>query len=233
MRTKILFSLLGAFPVVLMGFSTGPPIKRTGAQVDGGLNCSACHRTFGAANADPFGSVRIEAANYVPGVRQTIRVTVFHPEALRWGFQLTARLVSDETKPAGVLSGGDQVKVMCGAPGPEPGNGLGTPAPCEPSQVQFAEHMNAPRTAQGAGFTFTIDWMPPATDAGDVIFYAAGNATDGGATNQGDRVFTTMRRISPPCALTAKPGIAAALNGASFGAAWSEGSLMSIFGSNF
>ena len=89
-----------------MGYSTGPPIKRTGAVVDGGLTCTACHRTFAPANSDPRGSVRIDAGNYAPGVKQTIRVTVFHPEAQRWGFELTARMVNDETKAAGEFAAG-------------------------------------------------------------------------------------------------------------------------------
>src|SRR5690349_15646577 len=167
MRKRILFSFLGVSPIVLMGFSTGPPIKKTGAPADGGVNCTLCHRTFAPANSDPRGSVRVEAANYVPGVKQTLRVTVIHPEAQRWGFQLTARMVSDETKPAGVFDPGSQVKILCGAPGVEtiaqPAN---TPGPCDPAQLQFAEHFDAPRTAVGAGFTFTIDWTPPATNVG-------------------------------------------------------------------
>jgi len=233
MRKRIIFSLLGVSPVVLMGFSTGPPIKRTGLLADGGLNCTACHRTFAPANSDPRGNVRIDAASYVPGVKQTIRVTVFHPEAQRWGFQLTARMVNDETKPAGTFAPGPEVKIMCGAPGAETATNLGTAGPCDATQLQFAEHFDAPRSSVGAGHTFTIDWTPPDTNVGDIIFYAAGNATDGSASNAGDRVFTTVRRISAPCGLTAKPTITSAVNGASFGAPWSSGAMMSIFGANF
>src|SRR5438045_3551461 len=100
MRRRLLI-LLGITPLSLMGFSTGPPLRRTGAPVDGGTNCTACHRTFAPANSDPRGSLRIDVSSYTPGVKQSIQVTVAHPEAMRWGFQLTARLASDETKPAG------------------------------------------------------------------------------------------------------------------------------------
>jgi uncharacterized protein (TIGR03437 family) len=229
MKKRIAISLfLGTCPIVLMGFSTGPPTKRTGASVDGGLNCTACHRSFAPANSDPRGNVRIDVSNYAPGVKQTVRVTVTHPEAVRWGFQVTARLVSDETKPAGDFAGSSVVKVMC-----DDGLQLGSAAPCSPTQNQFAEHVNAPRTDVGAGFTFEIEWTPPATNLGDVVFYAAGNATDGSGGNTGDRVFTTVRRISGPCTLTAKPSTVRALNGASFGDPWNAGSVMSLFGSNF
>ncbi len=211
-----------------MGFSTGPPIKRTGATVDGGVNCAACHRTFAPANSDPTGSVRITADNYTPGVKQTIKVTVTHPAAARWGFQLTARTVSDESKPAGTFAANDVVKVMC-----DNGSNLGVAAPCDAAQLQFAEHLSAPRGNAGDGFTFTVDWTPPATDLGDVIFYAAGNAADGGGTSANDRIYTTSRRISPPCTLSAKPSIKGMANGASFLPAWNVGSMVTLFGGNF
>jgi uncharacterized protein (TIGR03437 family) len=220
--------MLSALPALLRGYSTGPPIKRTGAIVDGGINCSACHRTFAPANSDPTGSVAITAADYTPGVRQTIKVTVSHPSAARWGFQLSARTVNDENKPAGTFAANDVVKIMC-----DDGSTLGTGGPCTATQLQFAEHISAPRGAAGDGFTFTVDWTPPATDVGDVIFYAAGNAANGDGSFNGDRIYTTSRRISPPCTLSAQPTIKSMTNGASFQPAWSVGSMLTIFGGNF
>jgi len=79
-----------------------PQLKRTGAAVDGGLNCTACH-VGAAANSDPRGKLTISTANYKPGVQQTIRVKLEHPEAQRWGFELTARALNDETKSVSVL----------------------------------------------------------------------------------------------------------------------------------
>lgn len=228
MRTHLVVVLLSALPTLLMGFSTGPPIKRTGAAVDGGTNCSACHRTFAPANSDPTGSVRITADNYTPGVKQTIKVTVSHPTAARWGFQLTARTMSDDSKPAGTFAANDVVKIMC-----DDGSTLGVLGPCQATQLFFAEHISAPRGNPGDGFTFTVDWTPPATDVGDVIFYAAGNAANGDGTFNGDHIYTTSRRVSPPCTLTAKPSIKSLLNGASFQPAWNVGSMVALFGSNF
>src|SRR5215471_20088731 len=208
LQLRLLVPCFAILPVSLIAFSTGPPVKRTGAAVDGGLNCTACHRTFAPANSDARGSVAITSASYTLSVKQIIKVTVTHPEAARWGFQLTARLVSDETKPAGTFTGDDIVKVLCDD---------GTAAPCaSASQTQFAEHSNAPRTATGAGFTFNVTWTPPATDVGDVIFYAAGNAADGNGAPTNDRIYTTALRISGPCSLMQKPSIAAALNAQRF-----------------
>ena len=167
-------------------------------------------------------------ANYAPGVKQTIKVTVSHPEAMRWGFEITARLASDETKTAGDFAPNDVVRVIC-----DDGSARGVLAPCQAGQLQFAEHLNAPRTDAGAGFTFSVDWTPPSADAGDVVFYAAGNAANGDGTFNGDRIYTTVRRISTPCALTQKPAAVAAVNAASFQAPWNVGALMTVFGSGF
>jgi uncharacterized protein (TIGR03437 family) len=215
-----------AFPVLLIAFSTGPPVRRTGAAVDGGTNCSVCHSTFAPANSDPRGSVAIAVGNYTPGAVQQIQVTVKHPDQMRWGFELTARVASDPTKPAGTLAPGDQVRVRCDT---------GGDAPCADGVTQFAEHNNAPVTEVGAGFTFNVSWTPPATNVGDVVFYAAGNAANGDKNLTGDRIYTTNKIISPAsgCTLTGTPTITSVLNGASFKAGIAANALVSIFGSGF
>ena len=220
-----LFSLLAMTPIAMFAFSTGPPIKRTGAPIDGGANCSVCHQTFGAANSDPRGSVAINAASYTAGVTQTISVKVMHPDALRWGFQITARLVSDPSVQAGTFAVNGVVRVRCDA---VPAHD----APCN-GALEFPEHLSAPITDAGAGFTFTVEWTPPATNQGDVVFYAAGNAANNDKNLTGDRVYTTRRVISPACALATKPSIKAAVNAASFTNSMASNALISIFGANF
>ena len=231
MRYKVFFSLVGGMPFALMAFSTGPPPHRTGAPADGGGNCTACHRTYAPANSDPRGSVSIDVSNYTPGVKQTIHISVKHPEAARWGFQLTARLVSDETKTAGTLSPTDPavVKIIC-----DDGSARGGPAPCN-GKPEFAEHVSAPRTDPGAGFTFDIDWTPPAEDAGDVVFYFAGNAANGDGTPNGDRIYTSARAISPvgACSGTKAPAIQSISNAASFTNAVAAGECWMIKGLDF
>ncbi|MBL8211563.1 MAG: IPT/TIG domain-containing protein [Bryobacterales bacterium] len=196
---KILLGALCASPILLFAFSDGPVTQRTGAPADGGLDCSACHR--GATVNDGRGALRILVQPYVPGVRQTITVRLEHPEAQRWGFQLTARLESDQTKPAGVLHPNDEVKVRCGA-------APGTDGPCGAGVAQFAEHI---RTSTGAGTgtgrSWTFDWTPPETNVGPVVFYAAGNAANNNNNNQGDFIYTNNVTTSPNAAGGPRPAI--------------------------
>ena len=221
-------ALLGALPGLMYALSGGPPLKRTGAAVDGGLNCTACHVTYAPANSDARGRVVVQAKFYTPGLKQVIRVRVEHPEAQRWGFELTARLASDETKTAGTLSATSTVQVRC-----DDGSFLGVQAPCTTGQLEFASH-NSTSTAQSKpNFnTWDVEWTPPSTDVGEVVFYAAGNAANNNQNNQGDRIYTTSTRISS-CSLSARPQITSILNGASFVAGGSQNAMVSVFGSGF
>src|SRR5262245_56469666 len=104
----------------LYGRSTGAPIGHSNVPsthpVDNVSSpaqaCTRCHTTY-ALNSQPGGSVKIQAFHYRPGQRQTIRVTVSHPEALRWGFQLTARRASDLNQRAGTFSFNSAIQVFC------------------------------------------------------------------------------------------------------------------------
>lgn len=221
---RLLFPCLAGVPILLLGFSTGPPVRRTGAPVDGGLTCTACHPSFAPANSDARGSIVIDAQPYTPGSPQIIRVTVRHPDASQWGFQLTARRMNDLTKAAGTFTVSDTVRVRCDD---------GRDAPCS-STTEFAEHLT-PGKASGS-FTFDVRWTPPA-DTGDVVFYAAGNAANGDGTLFGDRIYTTSKTTSPlassPCALTARPSIRAVVSAASGQTGMASGSLLALFGTGF
>jgi uncharacterized protein (TIGR03437 family) len=226
---KLLLSIGLAAPVLLFAFSSGPPIRRTGAAVDGGQTCTACHQTYAPANSDPRGRVTLLAGSYTPGVKQLIWVTVEHPEARRWGFQLTARLASDETKPAGTFTPTSAIRVRC--------DPTGADAPCN-GALEFASHVRESTQAGTLGRgVFAVEWTPPASDAGDVVFYAAGNAADGNGASSGDRIYTTSLRIpSAGCgSLTARPTITRVTNAGSYRdeAGIAMNTMVAIYGTNF
>lgn len=234
MRFKYVYAAIAGFPITLLAFHTGPPIKRTG-NVDGGTTCTACHRTFAPANSDPTGSVKIENLQpYVPGVTQNLKVTVQHPLALRWGFQLTARFVTgDGTLKAGTFTPTNaETKVVC-----DNGSTFGSAGPCASNQMEWIEHADAPITAVGVGHTFEFQWTPPADENGDIQFYLAGNAANGDGSLNGDRIYNTTARISlsgeAACPLTVKPQIRTAVNAGSHAGPFSPNSMVEIYGSNF
>jgi uncharacterized protein (TIGR03437 family) len=227
MRAFVVSLAAGMTPLAMYGFSNGPPVRRTGAQVDGGINCTACHTTFAPANSDTRGRFTLGADPYRPGVKQTIRVSLEHPEAARWGFQLTARLASDESKMAGTFSPAEEIRVRCDPTGDAPCNG----------GVEFASHLRAgtvdsTRPGTSGSRSWEIEWTPPETDVGPVIFYAAGNAANNNNASSGDRIYTTRLRLNAACALTGRPAINAngIVNAASFSNTIGPNTLISIFG---
>src|SRR5712691_8761876 len=148
-------------------FSTGPPGAVTGAPGAFGT-CANCH--FGPA---PNGQFTISAPQtYMPG--QTYQITVTHTNSdatrQRWGFELTA--LSSGTK-AGELQNLSAFTQILNNEGPN-------------ANRQYIEH-NSGGTFPGqtGGASWTFNWVAPATDAGAVTFYAAGNQANNDGNTSG------------------------------------------------
>jgi uncharacterized protein (TIGR03437 family) len=207
--------------------SSGGPIKRTGAAVDGGATCLQCHNQFAPPVNQGGGRVLVSVNAYAPGTTYSLNVQVMDPSAIRWGFQLTARVASDETRQAGTFTASDTIGVLCDPVGEAPCNGA----------LEFATHRE---TSTGGGVrgmrTFVVQWTAPSRDVGPVIFYAAGLAADGEGLMSGSRTYTTSTRAgSSGCNLTSAPSITmnGVTNAASFLTGISANSLISVFGAGF
>ena len=177
---------------LLHAYSTGPDPRYSGAPGDNLGSCTVCHRGQ-APNAGP-GNVKIilpGGNSYTPGVAQHIKVQISDSQQRRWGFQMSARLKSNQTTgQAGDFNPTDgSTQVICDNSGSKP---------CSADAlVQFIEH-TAAGTRPGAtgGTTFEFDWTPPATDAGNIVFYVAANAANGDGNLTGDRIYTTSVEIT-------------------------------------
>jgi uncharacterized protein (TIGR03437 family) len=221
-------------PVTVVAESAMPSIGFTGAPADHhGQNCSTCHSSFGPANSDSKGSLTVVVGDYNPGVQQLIHITVSHPLATRWGFQITIREVSDETIEAGTFSAAasDPFTVAC-----DDGTQFGSAPPCSGnSNRQFAEQKDAPRTGAGASFEWTVPWLPPETEVGRLHVYVSAVAADNDGTAKGDRVYTFEQTIAftGACSLATKPALRTVVNGASFLAPISSKAMITVFGTSF
>jgi len=227
--SAILFALA---PAVMLAESAMPSIGYTGAPADhNGQNCSVCHSSFGAANSDTQGSVAVSITDYNPGVQQMVHVTVSHPTASRWGFQMTIREVSDETSNAGTFVASSGILVVC-----DDGSEFGSAPPCSGNGGrQFAEQTDAPRTPAGAGFDWLVPWTPPPTEVGRLHVYVSAVAANGDGTPFGDHVYTFEATISAvgACSLAVMPTLRTVMNGASFQPPISSNAMITVFGSGF
>jgi uncharacterized protein (TIGR03437 family) len=183
--------LTGIAPIIALGHSYGPAPRVTAAPGDNAKACTQCHTT-NALNSGT-GSVKIvleSGAFYVPGIKQRITVQVSDTTMQRWGFELTARLNSDlEKGQAGDLVPVDNMtQVICEDSAPKP---------CL-SGPPFITHTSAgTRNGTPNGASFQFDWTPPATNAGPVTLYAAGNAANGNGSPTGDQIYTTSMQLTP------------------------------------
>ena len=218
----------------LMAESKTPSLGYTGAPSDhGGQDCSTCHSSYGPANSDPAGSLRVNIEDYIPTEPQTIHIIVQHPDADRWGFQITIREQSEETLSSGVFTITDptDTQVAC-----DNGTQYGSNAPCNGTIVrQFAEHLNAPRGTGGTAFEFDVSWMPPPEEVGRLHVYVSAVAANGDGTPLGDRVYTVVKTLNNAgtCDFTKAAVLQTISNGASFQPAFSSNGMITVFGSGF
>ena len=193
-------TLASLIPVLLWAHSGGPDVRNTGAPGDNTCAQSSCHiGTTVNANGNKVTLEFEGGANYKPGVKQKVTVTVSEPSRI-YGFQATARLGSNLQKgQAGTFTAGTQQLVLCDD-GTER-KAAGCPSS---SSVEFVEH-GAPNSTG----VFTFDWTPPATDVGEIKFYVAANAANGnGQADRLDKIYTSSATLTAGAATTGpKPAI--------------------------
>lgn len=169
--TIVSAGLFLAFTAV-MPYSAGAPSGYTGAS--GASNCSTCH-TGNAVDADGGSITLTGPVSYVPGTPVDLQLNVERQGQSRFGFSITVRDVN-----------GDMVGTW------EPVNGEQTAFSEYGADPTHVTHNPAMSTADG--HTWALRWIPPAQDAGQVTFYAAGNAANGQG-QFGDFIYTTTLEL--------------------------------------
>lgn len=227
-RVVVMFAATVLSARTVMARSAAAPANSAGVPTDmNGRTCAACHRPE-AANSDARGrlTVMMDRMTYRPGVRQSIRVRLEHPEARRWGFQLTARPTNDTTQMAGSFTPNENISVVCDPSGS---------APCGGAR-EFATHTTASsRMGTTGGVEWDVEWTPPANEVGEVTLFVAANAADGTAASTNDRIYATTVKLAAEgaCNLTQRPTLRNLANGASFVTTLAPNTLASVFGLDF
>ena len=157
----------------VLASSAGPPLGLTGAP--GELNCTECH--LGTALNGGAGEISIEGPlGYEPGVTYELELRIVDPTAVGWGFELTV-LDADSDSAVGTL--------------------VATASNTDVRSSGVREYLV--HTLPGSGgqtFAWLFKWTAPNEDAGDVIFYAAGNASNGfGAFDGKDQIYTSSTLV--------------------------------------
>lgn len=236
-----IFGFVLVTAAVLSAHSTGPK-----AGVNGGLSQQTCiqtdcHISHPILN-DPQSLSQITLSGfpttYIPGQQYTLSITVglinpannTSPPRRRYGFQLSARSVSNPFASLGTLTLTDSDRT-----GYDFQLGDATsPTPVEVNGVVYVSH-TPPGTCFGpvsTSCTWTVIWTAPDTAQGTVEFDVGGNSANGDRDNTGDYIlqktvfanpaapppapqFAASNPISPNTGGT-NGGITITINGANF-----------------
>ncbi len=174
----------------------GPPIPYTGAPGEG--TCIGCHYSFAIPNPPGTGgSVAITGlpANYSPGETYTVTITVAHPTARRWGFEVTAIGADGTSNTVGNLSVIDSVRTI-----KRNSDATGF------ARVYISHYSEEGRPASEDGTypgkalsnSWSFRWTAPSTAAGAVSFYAVGNAANNQVSPEDDFIYTTSATVHAP-----------------------------------
>ena len=164
----------------VLASASGPSASHTNAP--GENNCTACHLEF-PLNSGP-GNVTISGipANYRAGQTIPITVTATDPNAVVFGFQMTA--IDNLGHAAGTFSFPPAVpqplQILQGLVG---GN-----------QRSYIEHTIdgiSPTTFGTKSWTFS--WTAPAQRVGKIGFYVANNAANSDGGTNGDYIYATSK----------------------------------------
>jgi uncharacterized protein (TIGR03437 family) len=173
--------IAAALPASVRAHSGGADPGHTAGPTDAADGCAkaTCHVGSGNPTRGSGVEVVLPTQTFTPGatVRLTVRVTGL--ETRGYGFQISARLTSDERLQAGDFEPvNGEVQVLCQDGSPKrAGQSCRADTP-----LQYATHIR-PKTTN----TFEFSWTAPAS--GDVKFYVAGNAANLNGQNSGDRIF--------------------------------------------
>jgi hypothetical protein len=184
MRRLYKFLPIVILPAIFIFYanSAGSPGGKTGSPGDSNATCTQCHSGT-ASTVSGWITTNIPSEGYTPGGSYVITATGTHSGVVKFGFELTA-----ETS-AGVK--------------------IGTFTISEPTRTQLVNinkavtHTQAGNVPTGNTNTWTMNWNAPASNVGQIRFYAAFNAANGNGNNTGDVIYKSNLFVDPfiPAAL--------------------------------
>jgi hypothetical protein len=176
-NTKPMAWLVAAFviiiPLVVWSFPSDPPLGKTGAP--GESTCADCH-----SGGQGGGSIAVTSSSgkkYKPGIKQRLTVTIIDPNAIDWGYEMTAVRTAKPSAGVGKFKAADKNS-----------NVRKSGSKSYPSQI------NDLNGSKGK-VKYLVDWTPPPTNVGKITLYLAG--VGGVGDPAGDSVYTGKLTLSP------------------------------------
>jgi hypothetical protein len=153
-------------------YTNGPPSGNTNAPGD--ANCTQCHSGSLVTSGTNWSNItltsNIPSTGYVPDSVYTMTLSHTQSGITRFGFQLTALKSSGNTK-AGTLivTNSTTTQLLSGT-------------------RDYIEQTSAGTSGSGS-ISWSFNWRAPATNSGDIKFYAAVNASNNNGNSSGDMIL--------------------------------------------
>ena len=179
--TAIMTSVILLFSTALISVPKKPPIAVTGAPGEG--TCSDCHSGAGLNMGPGFVTLAFSGPNneYKLNKNYVITVSVFDTTKSRFGFETVSL---------------DLNNMQAGKPVETDHEFTTRRTDDETGRIYMSNYT-------GSGLNvWTYKWKSPATNTGNVIFYATGNAADWNDDLEGDNIYSTTMIVKPKGAIS-------------------------------
>ncbi|MBI3501597.1 MAG: T9SS type A sorting domain-containing protein [Bacteroidetes bacterium] len=166
-------------------YNTNAPTEKTCSGTEG---TNSCHSGGTPDNTGPATCSIISSGGtlYVPGQTYTITPTITHQTRTRFGFQFTARVLSNNSN-AGAITITDTTDTWSQFPG------YGNCQTCE-----FALHKKAGTYFSNTTGSWNFLWTAPSSNVGNIRLYACFLAANNNNTNDsGDECYYTTLTLTP------------------------------------
>lgn len=147
--------------VILMAYSSGSPMGKTGSPGDNNINCSQCHNGP-PQNVTGWISTNIPSAGYIPEATYTINISATQTGAIRAGFQFCAEDNLNQKRGELILTNTTETKLM---------------------GADHVTHTSDGVNCSSGQRSWSFDWKAPATGTGEITFYTSYFLSAGGQYN--------------------------------------------------
>lgn len=178
MRTMFVVVLLLTICLAAYGNSGAPPNNYANNPPNNN-NCTTCHSGNDVNGGDGEFLISLDIEEYMPGETYAVTVSLSDPGQSRWGFELTVQDENDNM--AGSFTVTDETNTQLSDQGGD--------------NPDFMKQTSTGTFSGDDEATWTFDWTAPEEGAGDVTFYASGNAANGNFTTSGDFIYTQSLAI--------------------------------------
>jgi hypothetical protein len=170
----LLFLFLFVIGVILISGTlnnSGSPGGKTGSPYDV-ATCAQCHSS--SVTSVDWISSNIPESGYISGQTYLVTINAVDAAASKIGFEITSEN-SLGKQGTFVITDNERTKLT--------------------NNNNATTHRSAGLAPEGGVISWNVEWIAPAKETGDVVFYASFNAANGNGSTSGDKIYTSKLTV--------------------------------------